>query len=994
MSHPLVAAVWEQLGRRDLASILREIIGEHAAAIAVSQIQDGTQASKVESLTRSVFWIRAIFDLQRTYLQGLRSVHDGQSNFLHYLLPSDVILSAVMYLVQVKTSLFPCTSTTAPDLVRSRHFLAHTLLAGIRLLLLRGENMSPDAKFNMERVIRSAWRDPDLSGMERYLVSDLLPKAINSIGSPELCRSQTPLAMGKSGSPAFVSGMYPFSGASEPNITELLSALLKNKTDQLIPFCLLFDMLWAAESALVQCHIDRRRVSQEEEHTSDAAFEVDEAFEEARETRTKLAKTILAAFKDEYTTPSLQVLATIILSQDGEGQPPVQTRRIRDSWAQLSGLRETWESSLGHLVRWLINRRVQLWGCNGELEANSHYYQQNLANWLQLSPLPDSGDSFHVPEKWADIIYVVNCPAVHLIPRGLLEEQLRNFDKNALEQLKGNLRFLTTNISCPMCPGNTKIQYARMIEPLDQVTTPILPESDSNRRLSLSGSISRNTTSSSSVSYSTSHSSGDALRSPVTPVSYTPGFNEIGNNQSAGMYTDGPDPYLTRAKGDLFLEKQKVKPISRELKSVKLPIGGGSIFRRGSSREAQLPQQPRFCFSTSGESLLLWGAGSNWLVRFETSSLEAQKPIGQRYDVSGIQYAAAGDRRCAVIAAVGEHYELLIFHKTAPVPEAFVTIDTQLSLLPPISIVMSRDDRYVAFTLNEEVRIYEVGTKYIRKIPINMNLNHHKICSADSSMPADGTAEKSNKPALERKIQFSTDGKNLVVATHLGGQDAFVDVWNCSTEQWNVGPDCSRTFKLPPWTSNDKGATCVFYDNYHRAVLLTASSKKEYPVSSPTVEESNMSDQSGTTIIHAAQSPSGSRFVIANGNNQVCLCNTSASGTLRPSRTKKASNKISPSVFKPGKLALSFPRENEVLLFWIKQGRLILRMVRLYEGNETVSEYDLRSDYDRLVMERLQMAGSPIHHRQYSLSNQPIAEMDGLALSSPRRPDMPELPST
>ena len=192
-------------------------------------------------------------------------------------------------------------------------------------------------------------------------------------------------------------------------------------------------MLWAAESALVQCHIDRRRVSQEEEHTSDAAFEVDEAFEEARETRTKLAKTILAAFKDEFTTPSLQVLATIILSQDGEGQPPVQTRRIRDSWAQLSGLRETWESSLGHLVRWLINRRVQLWGCNGELEANSHYYQQNLANWLQLSPLPDSGDSFHVPEKWADIIYVVNCPAVHLIPRGLLEEQLRNFDKNALE---------------------------------------------------------------------------------------------------------------------------------------------------------------------------------------------------------------------------------------------------------------------------------------------------------------------------------------------------------------------------------------------------------------------------------------------------------------------------------------------------------------------------------------------------------------------------------
>lgn len=131
-------------------------------------------------------------------------------------------------------------------------------------------------------------------------------------------------------------------------------------------------------------------------------------------------------------------------------------------------------------------------------------------------------------------------------------------------------------------------------------------------------------------------------------------------------------------------------------------------------------------------------------------------------------------------------------------PESFVTIDTNLPLLPPISMVMSRDDRYVAFTLNDEVRLYEIGTKYIRKVSMDLNLNHHKVYSADNPMTADGTTEKNNKAALERKIQFSVDGRSLVVATHLGGQDAFVDVWNCITEQWNVGPDCSRTFKLPP----------------------------------------------------------------------------------------------------------------------------------------------------------------------------------------------------
>ncbi|THC96500.1 hypothetical protein EYZ11_003999 [Aspergillus tanneri] len=998
MSHPLVAAVWEQLGRRDLANLLREIIGEHAADIAVSQIQDGAQPAKTEALTQSVFWIRAIFDLQRTYLQGLRSIHGGHSSFLHYLLPSEVVLSAVMYLVQVKTSLFPCTTPTAPEVVRYRHFLVHTLLAGIRLLLLRGENLSPDVKFNMERVIRSAWQDPDLSSVERYLVSDLLPKAISSIGSPELCRSQSPSTLGKAQSAAFVSGMYPFSGTSEPNITDLLTALINNKTDQLIPFCLLFDMLWATESALVQCHIDRRRISQEEGHSSDAAFQVDEAFNQAREIRMRLAKTILAAFNDEFTTPSLQVLATAILSQNGEGQPPLQTRRIRDSWAQLSRLRDVWESSLGYLVRWLINRRVQLWGCNGELEANSHYYQQHLAQWLQSSPLPENSDSFQATERRSDIIYVVNCPAVHLIPRALLEEQLRSFDRNAHEQLKGNLRFLTTNISCPLCPGSTKIQYARMIEPLDQVSTPILSEPDGNRRLSLQGSISRNTTSSSSVSHSASQSSGDALKSPITPGSYTAGLSEATSIQSVGVYSEGPEPFLTRPKPDSFLEKQMSKVSSRELKSVKLPIpGGGSLFRRGSSKETKLPQQPRFCFSASGRCLLLWGAGGNCLVRFDIPSIEGQRPVGHKYDVTGVQYAAAGDRRCAIIATVGEHYELLVFNKTAVIPEAYLSIEIQHHSLPPISMVMSRDDRYIAFTFKDEVRFYEVGTRSIRRVSIDLNLHHHNTYSNDlatGTSPAEGKTEKANKATAGRKIQFSVDGKNLIVATHLGDQDACVEVWNCSTEQWNVAPDCARTFKLSPWSANDKGLTCVFYDSFHHAVLLTALPKKDCSASSPVTEESNMSDHSTTTIIHAAQSPSGSRFVIANGMNQICLCNANPSGALKPSRTKKASNKISPSVFKPGKLVLSFPQDDWISLFWIKQGRLLLRMVRLNEGNETVSEYDLRSDFDRLLLERLQTTGSPIQHRRYSLlSNQPITEMDNLTLS-PRRPNMPELPST
>ena len=177
---------------------------------------------------------------------------------------------------------------------------------------------------------------------------------------------------------------------------------------------------------MVQSHIDRRRMSQEQGHSLVAALDVDDIFDHARENKLKLAKTVLAAFNDEFTAPPLQILATVVLSQNAEAHPPLQTRRIRDTWAQLSRIREVCEASLSHLVRWLINRRVQLWGCNGELEATSHHYQQNLTEWLQLSPLQEGNQ----PIRQDEVLYNVDCPAAHSVPKSLLEERM---DKNACE---------------------------------------------------------------------------------------------------------------------------------------------------------------------------------------------------------------------------------------------------------------------------------------------------------------------------------------------------------------------------------------------------------------------------------------------------------------------------------------------------------------------------------------------------------------------------------
>lgn len=207
---------------------------------------------------------------------------------------------------------------------------------------------------------------------------------------------------------------------------------MRRRDDQLPSFYLLFDLLWAAESALIQCHIDRRRISQEQGYTSAAALKIDEAFNQTQDNRKKLARTILAAFDDEISKPSLQILATVVLSQAAGDHAPLQTRRIRDTWSQLASLRDSTESALGLLMRWLVNRRVQLWDCNGELEAFSHDYQQHLTHWLHESSCPSSRNPSQ-NKGGAGAVYVVNCPAVHSVPEALLQEQLKDSGGKACE---------------------------------------------------------------------------------------------------------------------------------------------------------------------------------------------------------------------------------------------------------------------------------------------------------------------------------------------------------------------------------------------------------------------------------------------------------------------------------------------------------------------------------------------------------------------------------
>lgn len=177
---------------------------------------------------------------------------------------------------------------------------------------------------------------------------------------------------------------------------------------------------------------------------------IEGAFVQTGDARKRLARTILAAADGQADKPALKILATIILSQTGDGNPPLQTRKVRDAWNQMAGFRNELDCSLSHFVRWLINRRVQLWDCNGELEAVSHEYQRHLTQWLHTSSPTETERQANEADK-VGVIYVVDCPFVHPVPKVLLEEQLTRTgsDINDVSHISRSL----AQVSCPISHG-------------------------------------------------------------------------------------------------------------------------------------------------------------------------------------------------------------------------------------------------------------------------------------------------------------------------------------------------------------------------------------------------------------------------------------------------------------------------------------------------------------------------------------------------------------
>jgi hypothetical protein len=416
-----------------------------------------------------------------------------------------------------------------------------------------------------------------------------------------------------------------------------------------------------------------------------------------------------------------------------------------------------------------------------------------------------------------------------------------------------------------------------------------------------------------------------------------------------------------------------------------------------------LPKDPSFVFSTSGHSLFLWGKDTDYVVRFDIPSNDISAIQGCKYEIPSIEAVAAGNHKCAVVAKDGQRQHRLVIFDGINISSLYeINIDFS-GRVGHICLAVSRNDKYVAVSINDQIQIFRLSEDGIRSVPFHHQIHVYELrggtshrrtipigrTTSDESIPETHRNETgwfgvqakglSSKEAAEeqkrqsaivsRKLYFSTDSGRLAVATQLGDHCVYVDVWDCTREPVSTISEHSRSFKMPPWTLNDGDLTSVFYDSFRKSAIVTAFLGKEYPVLIPFPGFDALQNETySTKIVHAAQSPSGMTFIVANAMTEMIQFEHTAKGTLSPRRLKKSSAKISNGIFKPGGIALAMPLENILQCFWVKDGKCMLRTVKI-GAVESFRDYDIRPHYDRLMS----LKKNPVIARAPSLM---IPEMD------------------
>ncbi|KAF1918188.1 hypothetical protein BDU57DRAFT_547277 [Ampelomyces quisqualis] len=393
-----------------------------------------------------------------------------------------------------------------------------------------------------------------------------------------------------------------------------------------------------------------------------------------------------------------------------------------------------------------------------------------------------------------------------------------------------------------------------------------------------------------------------------------------------------------------------------------------SMRRRPSAKDkgtTTLPKDLAFVFSSSGNSLLLWDkAGSN-VTRFDIPINPASNTRGCRYSIEGVEAVAAGEKKCAIITTTDTfRRRLVVFNGMETECESELEFEVS-GRCHGVCIAVSKDDKNVAVSTCDKIELFSLDGSLQRMVFDQKTdvYELHGALSHPASSPTSAThpsskgltsrlSDDEHQPAIvSHRLNFSPDSHRLISATQFDNHEVSINVWDMSRRPVTSISERPRTFKLPPWVLNDGDLTSIFFDPLRRCALVTAFVGKEYPLLIPFPGYAALHNETySTKIICAAQSPSGSTVVVANAMTEIILFEYSSRGTLNPRKLKKVSHKIPHGVFRPGAMEMCMPREDLLRMFWVRDGKFVVRSVWL-GGREEVRDGDLRGEYERVARE-------------------------------------------
>jgi hypothetical protein len=206
-------------------------------------------------------------------------------------------------------------------------------------------------------------------------------------------------------------------------------------SNRLLAFWALFDAIWAAESGIVQYHSDARRRSTAPPY---AVTDVDEDLLALEQSRRSLLEGIFRSHAPNISPKTLSWLdllgSTLLDSDDGANDLWRLTNTTSDSQdSALCRPGSDLAGSLRALLSWINHRSIQIWNSNKELEVVAHDFQKSVTSWIQNVTVIENEDQRKQLAEDSSLLYIVGCPALHPVPKRILQDALRGVDKLGYE---------------------------------------------------------------------------------------------------------------------------------------------------------------------------------------------------------------------------------------------------------------------------------------------------------------------------------------------------------------------------------------------------------------------------------------------------------------------------------------------------------------------------------------------------------------------------------